>query len=77
MKPPTLTICYGPLPLLCRLWHRWRIVREGWGRTYSECARCGGRRVVWASDEAMRASESQLGDDMDWAREAEGKLGRA
>jgi len=72
MKNPTITICRGPLPFLCRLWHRWRVVREGWGRTYFECARCRGRRVVWASAEAMQASETQPGhafeEALDWVR---------
>jgi hypothetical protein len=45
-RPTSLTITSHPLPLLCRLWHRWGLDHHTWGWDYYECKRCGGRRAI-------------------------------
>lgn len=46
-SPVMMRVIHYPLPLLCRLWHRWKLVQhKSWGWDYYECKRCKGRKAI-------------------------------
>jgi hypothetical protein len=61
-KPSRIGLIRTPLPLLCRLWHSWRLDHHAWEWDFYECRRCSSRKALGPPCDAANISDR----DMKW-----------